>query len=126
MPLKKEFKTKMEKEEKQKELEERSAPQSSFSQRGKRVLARLKNPGRPLKTIHLMKYVKAHKETLRPFRKAGSGDCVGWGMAQEAGQIHCISRNEKHAKALSIHISQDVNWRDDEKQEKHKKKAMLQ
>jgi len=41
------------------------------SSQRKRVLARLKEPGRPLKTIRLMKYVKAHKETLRPFRKGG-------------------------------------------------------
>lgn len=34
----------------------------------KKVLARLKKQGRPLKTIRLMKYVKAHKETLRPFK----------------------------------------------------------
>lgn len=59
-----------------------------------------------------MKYVKAHKETLRPFREEG-----GLGMPQEAGQIHCVSKNETHAKALSIRISQDV---------KNKTKGMLQ
>lgn len=52
----------------------------------KKVLARLKKPGGPLKTIRLMKYVKAHKETQGPFRKAGSGGCVGRGKAQEARQ----------------------------------------
>lgn len=48
----------------------------------KRVLARLKKPGMPLKTIRLMKYVKAHKETLRPFRReggGGGGGDGGWG-----------------------------------------------
>lgn len=38
-----------------------------------KVLARLKKPGGPLKTIRLMKYVKAHKETVRPLREVGSG-----------------------------------------------------
>lgn len=54
-------------------------PRSSFSQERKRVLARLKKPGRPLKTIRLMKYVKAHKETLRPFREEGVGGGRGVG-----------------------------------------------
>lgn len=67
----------------------------------KRVLARLKKPGRPLKTIRLMKYVKAHKETPRPFRKEGWVEI--W--SRKLGKILCISKNEKHAKALSIRTS---------------------
>lgn len=67
----------------------------------KRVLARLKKPGRPLKTIRLMKYVKAHKETPRPFRKEGWVEI--W--SKKLGKILCISKNEKHAKALSIRTS---------------------
>lgn len=61
----------------------------------------------------LMKYAKAHKETLRPLRKAGGGGGDGAGLAgQEARQIHRVSRKQEQAKALSIRISRDVNWRE--------------
>lgn len=74
-----------------------------------------------------MKYVKAHKETLRPFRREG-----GWGgrrgtggcIAQEARKIHCVSKNEKRAKALSIRISRDVNGRGDEKKQEERNAAV--
>lgn len=54
----------------------------------KKVLARLKKLGRPLKTIRLMKYVKAHKETLRPFKGVRRGRMGG---GQEAGKTHRVS-----------------------------------
>lgn len=41
------------------------------SWRSEGFLGRLKNLCRPLKTIGLMKYVKAHKETRRPLRSGG-------------------------------------------------------
>lgn len=71
----------------------------------KRVLARLKKPGRPLKTIRLMKYVKAHKETLRPFRKVGGG---GWVCRRKLGKYAASAKKTNTQKALSIRISSDV------------------
>lgn len=69
-------------------LEER---RSFYARRGgkrkkKKVLARLKKLGRPLKTIRLMKYVKAHKETLGPFKGVRRG-----GGGQEAWKTHRVS-----------------------------------
>lgn len=82
------------------ESEQSAAPAQQHSPDRKRVLARLKKPGRPLKTICLMKYVKAHKETLRPFKEGG--------LPQQAGQTRRVSKYGKRAKALSIRISQNI------------------
>lgn len=62
---------------------------------------------RPASEDHLlMKYAKAHKETLGPLRKGGWWR-VGF-AGQEARQIRCVSKNEKQAKAPSISIRRDV------------------
>lgn len=57
-----------------------STPDEEGRGRKKKVLARLKKLCRPLKTIRLMKYVKAHKETLRPFKgvRRGAGGAGSW------------------------------------------------
>lgn len=98
--------------------EEWSAPHSSFSQRGKRVLARLKKPGGPLKTIRLMKYVKAHKETLRPFR-------------EEEGGIWCRKPGKHTASAKMKNTQKPCQYAlaktsTGEKMKKHKKEGTLQ
>lgn len=84
--------------------------------RKKKVLARLKKLGRPLKTIRLMKYVKAHKETLRPFKgvRRGGGGARSWGKLTESassGERERDTRKKKGRKqeqAQSIRISWDV------------------
>lgn len=66
----------------------------------KRVLARLKKPGRPLKTIRLMKYVKAHKETARPFTETGGGRlCRGRVRHRKLGKYAASAKIVKLAKA---------------------------
>lgn len=80
-----------------------STPGEEGRGRKKKVLARLKKVGRPLKTIRLMKYVKAHKETLRPFKEVGEGEKGEEGQEARKTPPVSIFRRETQGKKREKH-----------------------